>query len=32
MIDGRNLFDQSIRNNVKMYQNIGKIATGRGDD
>ena len=31
-IDGRNLFDQPINNNFKIYDNIRKIATGQGDD
>ena len=32
MIDGRNLFDQPIKNDVKRYNNIRKIATGQGDN
>ena len=32
IIDGRNLFDQPIQNNLKTYDNISKIATGQGDD
>ena len=32
VIDGRNLFDQLIKNNLKTYDNIRKIATGEGDD
>ena len=32
MIDGRNLFDQPIKNNLKTYDNIRKVATGQGDD
>ena len=32
MIDGRNFFDQPIKNDLKRYDNIRKIATGRGDD
>ena len=32
MIDGRNLFDQPIKNNLKTYDNIRKIVTGQGDD
>ena len=32
MIDGRNLFDQTIKNDLKTYDNIRKIATGQGDD
>ena len=32
MIDGRNLLDQPIKNDLKTYDNIRKIATGQGDD
>ena len=32
MIDGRNFFDQPINNMNKTYENIRKIATGKGDD
>ena len=32
MIDGKNLFDQPINNNLKTYENTRKIATGQGDD
>ena len=32
MIDGRNLFDQPIKNDLKTYDNIRKIVTGQGDD
>ena len=32
MIDGRNLFDQPINSMSKTYENIRKIATGKGDD
>ena len=28
MIDGRNFFDQPIKNDLKTYDNIRKIATG----
>ena len=28
----RNFFDQSIKNDLKTYDNIRKIATCRGDD
>ena len=28
MIDGRNFFDQPIKNNIKTYENIRKIKTG----
>ena len=27
-----NFFDQPIKNNLKTYDNIRKIATGQGDD
>ena len=32
MVDGRNFFDQPIKNDLKTYNNIRKIATGQGDD
>ena len=32
IIDGRNFFDQPIKNDFKTYDNIRKIATGQGDD
>ena len=32
MIDGENFFDQPVKNNKVTYENIGKIATGQGDD
>ena len=32
MIDGRNCFDQPINSMSKTYENIRKIATGKGDD
>ena len=32
MIDGRNFFDQPLKNDLKIYDNIRKIATGPGDD
>ena len=32
MIDGRNLLDQLIKNDLKTYDNIRKIATGQGND
>ena len=31
MIDGRNVFDQPINSMNKTYENIRKIATGKGD-
>ena len=32
MIDGKNFFDQRINSMNKTYENIRKIATGKGDD
>ena len=32
LIDGRNFSDQPIKNDLKTYDNIKKIATGQGDD
>ena len=32
VIDERNLFDQSIKNYFKTYDNITKIGTGQEDD
>ena len=32
MINGKNVFDQPIKNNKVTYENIRKIATGQGDD
>ena len=32
MINGEKFFDQPIRNNKVIYENIRKIATGQGDD
>ena len=32
MIDGRDFFDQSVKNNLITCDNIQKIATGQGDD
>ena len=32
MIDGKNFFDQPVKNNKVKYENIRKIATGQGDD
>ena len=31
-IEGRNIFDQPMNNNIKTYENIRKIVTGQGDD
>ena len=30
MIDGKNFFDQPIKSEFKTYENIRKIATGKG--
>ena len=32
MIDGNIFFDQPINDDAKTYENIRKIATGKGDD
>ena len=32
MIDGKNFFDQPVKNNKGTHENIRKIATGQGDD
>ena len=32
MIDGKNFFDQPIKNKRVTYENIRKIAVGHGDD
>ena len=32
MIDGKNVFDQSINRELKTYENIRKITTGQGDN
>ena len=32
MINGKNFFDQPIKNNKVTYENNRKIATGQGDD
>ena len=32
LIDGRNFYDQSINDQIKKYDEIEKIATGKGDD
>ena len=31
-IDGRNFFNRPIKNDIKTYDNIKKIATGQGDE
>ena len=32
IIDGKNFFDQPIKNDIKSYDSIRKITTGQGDD
>ena len=32
MIDGKTFFDQPVKNDKIMYENITKVATGQGDD
>ena len=32
LIDGRNFYDQSINDQIKHYDKIREIATGKGDD
>ena len=32
MIDGKNVFDQPVKNNKVTYENIRKITIGQGDD
>ena len=32
MIEGKNVFDQLINNDIKRNENIIKVATGQGDD
>ena len=32
MINGTNILDQPVNNNLITYENIRKIATGAGDD
>ena len=32
MIDGKNFFDQRVKNYLKTFDNIRKIATGQSDD
>ena len=31
MIDGKNFFNQPVKNNKVIYENIRKVATGQGD-
>ena len=32
MIDGKNFFNQPVKNDKLTYESIRKIATGQGDD
>ena len=32
MIDGKNFFHQPVHDDTKTYENIRKIATGKGDE
>ena len=32
MIDGKNFFDQLVKNDIRTYDDIWKISTGQGDD
>ena len=32
MIDGKIFFDEPVKNDIKTYDKIRKIATGQGDD
>ena len=32
MIDGQNLFDEPVKNNIRTYDKIRKVATGQGDN
>ena len=32
MIDGQNIFDQPVKNNLRTYDSIWKISIGQGDD
>ena len=32
MIDGKNFFDQPVKNDKVIYENIRKTAIGQGDD
>ena len=31
MIDGKNVFDQPVKNDIRTYDSIRKIETGEGD-
>ena len=32
MIDAQNFFDQSVKSDIRTYENIRKIVPGKGDD
>ena len=32
MINGRNIFDQKVKADLKIYDNIHKVTAGQGDD
>ena len=32
MINGRNIFDQKVKTDLKIYDNIHKVTTGQGGD
>ena len=32
MIGSHNFCDQTVKNNIRIYDNIQKIVTGQGDD
>ena len=32
MIDGKNVFDQPVKNNIRTYDNNQKISTSLGDN
>ena len=32
MIDGQNIFDETIKNDLQTYDNIKKTVVGQGDD
>ena len=32
MIDGKNVFDQTVKSDLRTYDSVWKISTGQGDD
>ena len=32
LFDGKNFFNQPVKNDIKAYEKIRKITTGQGDD